>query len=816
MRRLQRERGRIRMTFGAFALWALLAPGRALAAPAFAAPSAGQPGLAVGSDPQGTLRAKLCSAASCDLSDGVELGVPRALAPNVPRARLELVGIGNGRRAIVVTVPGGADGRPFQAIVVAPLVGGTPSILFAEQTGLIEGPDGVRLGKSVAISEPDEGGARRIVVGLQREDLELCGRPAVLSPQMLSPQDLTLHAAKVQRLLPAEREQAAELGAVRTPDDAQAASVGVLSALGASSALGAVSGVTDGRLDTAWVENRGGSGRGEFVIMRAPPELPLKAFDLVVRSAAPSVPKSAVPRELWLVTKSQIFHVTLPDEAATAPGQRFRVILPKPVQTDCVGLVLEAAFEERPNAEVGVVELAAVSDLGAVDPAGLVAALAGGGERARAAGALLRALGVPGFAAIIAGFDTLDEGGRRVALDAVDAAACEQSIPVYVAAIGSGIEAERVHAKDRLLRCGRASADLLVERFLKAKPGPALSLVDELALVAPDRAVEALAVRIAKAPTRERRGLRVVLARAAALAEARASVVRLLGDAGLPNVVTLDLLRALGPRVPSFQPFATAALGRLEADASFRTRYLMLEPAAKLAPGDARARAAVERSLVDRSDARLRVRALEVIPRDAQASAAFLAGLSDESPRVREASAHGLLDVRASGAAPKLSTLLADDAWPLVRRAAAEALAALPPEPKGDAALLAALADEAWGVRAAAAAALGARHVARAVDGLRRHFVDAEEHFEVRRSAAAALAALCDQASLDALTKSANKLTDPLATVEERAVAESALRALSALAPPDLPARLKALLASSSAPAAQRAIADSAKVKACR
>src|SRR5688500_10329535 len=152
----------------------------ALAAPAFAPPAPGQGGLAVGSDASGVLRAAGCNVEPCRLETGLPIEVPAALRANLPRARLAVVGIGKGRRAVVVTVPGGPSGQSFEAVVAMPIGGREPKLLFQGLTGLVEGSDGVRQGKSVSISEPDEDGARRIVVGDEREDLNLCGRRAVL------------------------------------------------------------------------------------------------------------------------------------------------------------------------------------------------------------------------------------------------------------------------------------------------------------------------------------------------------------------------------------------------------------------------------------------------------------------------------------------------------------------------------------------------------------------------------------------------------------------------------------------------------------
>lgn len=786
------------------------------AAPAFAPPGNGQSGLAVGSDDTGNLVAKLCAATPCDLRGGLALDVPAELKAQVGAAKLAIVGIGGGRRAIVATVPGARDGRAFQAVVVAPLAGNQPKVLFADMTGLSEGSDGVRQGKVITISEPGDDGARRVVIGLAREDLDLCGRPAVLAPELLSSKDLALHPAKVQRLPAASREQAPKLMAERVADGAPPATHGVLRALGASSAVGAPGALTDGSAETSWAENRGGEGRGEFVVLSAPGELPLSGFELTLSAPAAVPSKSSVPRELWLVTRAQIYAVTLPDEAARVAGARFRVTLPKPEQTDCVALVTESAFEERADSQVAVAELSAVTELAGIDAAGLVGALAGGGERAKAAGAVLRALGAPGFAELAQRFEALDEGGRRVGLDVIDSAPREVSAPVYVSALLSRFEGQRMHAEDRLRRCGRACEPVLSERFLASKAPASQVLANALATVAPDQAALLITPRLAQVGARARRGLRVVLARAVAVSEAQPSVKRLLADPALPSVAALDLLRALGPRAPSFLPEAAATLARLEGEPSFAMRYLSLAPASVLAPSEPGARALLERALGDAQEPRLRVRSLEVMPRDAGAASRFVAALSDADVRVREAAARAVREARVAAATPKLLTLLDDEPWPIVRRAAAEALSALPAEAQGDAALLDALSDDAPWVRAAVAEALGARRVARAAPELRERLEDREERFEVRRAAVSALSALCDQKSVDTLTTLVKRLGDPMATVEERAIGEAALRALAVIGPSDLPSRLQPLAKTRAAPAVKRALALATSNASCR
>src|SRR3954468_25089252 len=93
------------------------------AAPAVAKAGGGQAALAVGFDAQGELRAAVCAQVPCGVADGVALGLPRELKANRDKARLSIIGIGAGRRVVVVSVPGDRPDKRFEAVVAAPLAG---------------------------------------------------------------------------------------------------------------------------------------------------------------------------------------------------------------------------------------------------------------------------------------------------------------------------------------------------------------------------------------------------------------------------------------------------------------------------------------------------------------------------------------------------------------------------------------------------------------------------------------------------------------------------------------------------------------------
>lgn len=793
-------------------MWAALSVRQAQAAPsagvvAFAQPGAGQAGMAVGFDAAGALRAVSCAAPGCSIERGQEVAFPAELRPAISNAQFSVVGIGDGRRAIVVAVSDAKSARSWSAVLVGSLGAGEPSLVFSGFTGFTAGEDGTRRGKRVDISPADENGARRIVVGDVQEDLSLCGRPALLAPQLLASSDLKLHPAKVQRLTIEERERARTVTAVRVAaTDAPSAAFGVLHAVAATSAIGSPGALTDGNPETAWAENRGGSGKGEFVLLNAPPELPISGLDLLIRSLNAKPESGVAPREFWIAGNHDLFHVTMPEDAWKFPGAHYSVKLDPPLQGDCLALVTESAFDERPKARVTFAELAARTEFDASSVPALVAALAGGGERAQAAEAVLRVVGQPGFDAVVQAYDTLDEGGRRVALDLLDQAPCDTSLPAYLKAFSGLSQAHAIHARDHIRRCGKAAAPFLVAAAKKSQGTLQLNLLGELLLADAAQCVDVIVTMLDVDSRSRRASLRIALARASAVSEAKPRVLAVLSDPQTSERVLVEVLRALGGRIGEFQPAAGAVVTRLEApNQSFRTRFLLLQPSAELAESDPAVKASFAQALASDPDPRFRAQALSVLKAPQDFGAQVSAALNDPDMRVREAA------VRASAplpsATPALTARLATDPWPLVRMAAADALSATPNAPSVEAALTRAIDDESPHVRAHVVTALGAHHATAQLEKIRERLADEEEYPMVRAAAAGAVAALCDLKSVAALTGYAQKLADPMAEPGEHMIGAAALLALGDLRPPDLEARLKPLRAKG-APAQAKQAAD--------
>jgi hypothetical protein len=793
-----------------FALTSLFTLPALGAPPAIAKAGQGQAPLAVGFDQKGALRAKVCAAEPCSVERGLDLGLPSELAGKAPSSSIKVVRIGDERRAVVISVPTGSPDRKWEAVVAAPLSGDKPVVYFAGYTGWLQGEESLRRGSLVQVKETG-GGAYGILVGEQREDLTLCGRPTLLAPSVLDPKTMKLVPAKVQQLGADERESAPLLEAKPVAEGAPS-SPALVQVIGASSALEAPPGVlTDSDLTTSWSEARSGSGRGDFVLLKTPDKLPLQGVEFVFRPTAKEPAHATAPKQFFLASTSSVYRVSVPADAWQTPGARYAVTFDKPLADDCLALVLDSAADEGPNAAVTFTELRARTEFESADAKTLVGALAGGGKRAEAAGSVLRSLGKPGFEAVAERFGELDEGGRRVALDVIDAADCSISVPVYLQALGDDVEAHREHARPRLRRCGPAAAEALRASLPKAKGKAFEEPANELAIVAPADAVETFVPLLGdEKQTARRKALRVALGRLAAVPEAATAIRAELGNGSLSEVATLDLLRALGERAAAFEPQASQALSRVSAGApSFRTRFLRAAPAGALSPADQAARALLSSALTSDPSPEVRAQAARVVPSPALFQKELVGALGDREVRVREAAARALAQPSGAFAAPALRERLDDDRWPIVRGASALALAEFGADQESDRALVAALDDEAWLVRRDVAVALGRRKVRSAAESLAERLDDEQERFEVRVAAARALGESCAVDAADALSKHARRLQDPLATNEARAIGLAALGSLANLGLPDLRQRLAPLL-SKDAPRGSRDAAEGA------
>ena len=762
----------------------------------------GQSELAVGFDGHGTLRAAVCAVPKCAIEAGLDLELPASVSSQRTSTQLTIVPIGSGRSAIVVKVPTSSTEESWQAVVVAVPGQAKPKLIFKGFTGYVKGEPGLRQGEQVQISEAtDDTGSRHILVGDLHEDLTLCHREALLSPQLLDPRSLDLKPAKVQRLTVQEREKAEEILAqpVRSDsheppaDAAKSATAGfigkdarLLRAVGASSAVGWPSALTDGDPETTWAENRGGAGRGEFVVLRALSDVPINAFDLVVRPPHRIIPNAVGAEILWVITTHETYKVRFAEDPWKYPGTHWTIALSYPILTDCVALVTDTAYGESPKSEVTFAELSVRTEFESASIDNLMGALAGGGPRAEAAGTVLSSLGETAFKAVNAQFESLDEGGRRVALDVVDRAPCALSAPVYVKALLGSYEAQRKHAVEHLRRCGEQAKATLVLSAEKAQGTALLAIAEALTEVAPDAAIGAIMARLGGAP-RERKQLREVLSRAAQSEHADPIIREYLARQDLPLDVRIDFLRALDKRIVEFAPASAAMLMQAaKSGIDWSHRYRLIDSAENLAANNPSVHDWLAQVMVSDESPYVRMQAAGAVASPQLFRAELLKALVDSQVRVREAAAQALTSRAADFARGALYERLRNDEWPIVRSAAADALGAQTPDLESDAQLANALSDSAPLVRSHAIDALGRRQAHAQAAKILDRFQSRDERLTVRLSAARALGWLCHSNAVTALADRARTLKDPMLDVEQRSLAGVSLAALSRIHPSNL------------------------------
>jgi HEAT repeat protein len=797
-------------------------------APTTVAPAGGgQPALGAALS-GGVIFYKACAQASCtpSASDSA-VQLPLGTAPG--EVVMDVLSLGGGRHALF------AHSATWGALLAsAPLPTPEARALWSGANGFSKGEPGERYGELLQVTEPDADSTVRVLLGDVREDVTICGRTSILTPKVLDPKDLTFKGARVQRLRRDERDKAVSLNATPAPDAPLKGMGNVLQAAAASSAIGTPGALTDGDPETTWSENRGGDGNGEFIQINAPEQVEITSLSIVSRPPTKDVPKGAGPRKIWVATNDALFAVNFSEDPWAKPGASYDVKFPAPLKTRCLAVVLDEAYvkAKEPNPDVTLAEITAHTEFdGKADPASLAGALAGGEARAKMAAALLSRGGEPAYSAVSEAYPKLDDAGRVLALEVIDNAPCAKSAPLYVKALEVGRAGEAHHADDRLVRCSHDAAPALAAAIGSGSDKQQVHAANLLALVAPDVAVNSLVPLLPKAKPEVRSEFRAALTRAAHSPSAKEVVTAKLADGAVPPVALIDLLRAATSRqggagddaARSLIKDASPAFARLATpDADFRTRYLLLAPAAALAKeGDARAEAFVVKAIASDPDIHVRAHAAEVAAELPSTLDPLVRALDDADPRVRDAAlvAVGkMVDPRGAkvqarpwpaalfGGAAKL---LVSDPFTFVRGHSADVLLGAPSGDDADKPLAKALGDLSPVVRARAVEILGRRGARRYADDIRERLDDEEEILDVRVRAARALGRVCDKDSVDRLTELARLTATPGASGAALVVGASAAAALGRLNPPDLQKRLGPL-DDKSAPRIAQEIAKSA------
>ena len=751
--------------------------------------------------------------------ESVAIELDRSLFPSENEVTVESIDVGGGKHVVHVKVPASAaSGRAlaWEALFAA----GLHEPLFAGMTGYARGEDGERTGAIVQLF-PRDGGGHDVVVGDVREDLRICGQAMTpLSPRALDAKTMKLRGATVQRLSREQQDGATRTMATPKGGPADVPLARLLVATGSSVPSGSGAALTDGDPSTAWSEQRPGAGRGEFVVMRSPPEVPITRLAIVIAPTKPAA-GGAAPKSFFLVSDTTTIAVRVPEDAWGHPGGAYEITLAEPLRTSCLALVLDEAYAaDATRPEVSVAELHAYSEL---DVPGatldkVAATLGEGGARAQAAAAVLKRGGDAALAAAEGVFDKLDARGRALAVDvAIASGSCAASAPMLIRAMSDRDALVARKGRDKLERCGKDATVGLV-KSLRENPKGRVHVAPLLATVAPEAALEPLADVMGDGDAPVRAAIRSAFA-IAARGIAKEKLVTLLTDAKRSPDARLDLLRAAAPRLPELANEANAVIAELlRGEPPMRVRYLVVAPVAELARArDATASKLLGDLMTLDKEWPVRARAAEAAATVPAMAEMIARAAADAEPRVREAAVRALATADAARAVAVGRDRLAHDGWSFVRVVAIEVLTPAASSTEVDAALGAALKDTSMRVRVAAATALGARRATTWGVALRARVDDAEEELEVRVASVHALGASCHTASLDRLTELARAAATPVANDTEVQLGAAAIESLAMIHPGDLASRL-APFADKSVPPYARHLAQQALASpgACR
>jgi len=711
---------------------------------------------------------------------------------DVAGSSVDIVPIGGGRSVAHVRV---VDVQRKDLAFEAVLSGQTDTPIFAGRTGYTQGDEGDRSGQLVLVRERDAQ-SKFVIVAETREDTRICGQPVTpLGAQGLDPTRMQLVGATLPRI--DQKARAAAQKVIAQPRTGAAAPLArVLVATGGSSPNAPA--LTDGKTDTVWSEARtAGDGHGEFATMRAPTDLPIHSLVVTIAPSTPK-PEGAAPRTFFVATDQKLFLVTMPEDAWQKPGQAYDVPLPEPVRTSCVAIVLDEAYVRSPGPpEVTIAEIGAITKFD-VDGAKLAdVAKALSSPRGEEAAALLRRAGSDGLAAVVGEYATLDPRGRALAVDvASSAGTCDGAAAELLTRALADREMEvRKRALGRIERCGKAAGEALVLAVRSEDEPRRAAAAPLLATVAPSLAIEPLAEQMGKGAPETRRAIRGAFARASA-GSTRDKLLGLLAKREMAIPARLDLLRAMGAKLPELRPEADVAIADLlRASPDMPTRYLLAQPLAHLARTPDATSGELSRlaELARRDpDGAVRARAVELSAGIGPLASTILAATADPEPRVREAALKAMATSSLAAGVPAAAQALAKDDWTFVRMSAADALGALSQDLNATNALVAGLSDKSPKVRVTSIAALGKQHATSQAARVRERLDDTKEDPDVRALAARTLGSFCMQNAADRLTKLAQLARAPVDEADDR-IGMAAIEALGTLHPSDLEARLAPL-----------------------
>lgn len=556
---------------------------------------------------------------------------------------------------------------------------------------------------------------------------------------------IPVRAERAQRLVPSQAPPAGAQPNVMSLDFKVLAASSQSSARTAGDLVPPVE-IDDARLDTAWVEGAPRAGEGEFVTARASITGGKVIAVRVVPGHAGS-PKmltahNRVREVVLLVGRDQSFVAELQDVKKTKGPPAQWIVLPHPIATDCVSLVIKSVYPASPDGRghTAISELAVLTEMdlsgGGLDV--LAQRVAAGEREGEEAARTLEKIGARAEAALVA--EAQKSGVSAATLLRLRRVLA--SLPAGAGELARGLAAEGVHPSDAarferaLVAIGAPSVAVLAQVIANRGAGEdgRARAAHALGRIGDASAMPALLAAAGTGPRAVRRAISLALGDRP-VSELPALVAAAIAAAQEPAGREADLWRAVGilahdaPASPARTDAAAEIASRLmQEGVGYELRHRLIEAAAGLSDDALLALVALETStststLTEAQRTALRRVAAGALAKvdTADASRALTAATRDADPGVREIAAVGLATSSATDADAPLAARLSSDRWARVRRAAATGLGgrcrrATP----ADALRRAALTDATDDVRTAALDALAACRAA----GAGRFFVD--------------------------------------------------------------------------------------------
>jgi hypothetical protein len=660
------------------------------------------------------------------------------------------------------------------------------------------GDPGERHGSLIEISNANRDGVSEIVTGHFREGARICGqRRTVLFPQTVDSESRVFSAVFIDRFssyADATSDSIQTINATRkSPGPNGPPLLNTLRFTDASSSqeiqdtsnASPPSALFDGNRSTSWTEGRGSGGRGEFAVARwGASKWPIRAMTFVFSVPDPNKARlTAHPKKFWLVgDDQQRIRVDVLEDPVDHPGERYWIVPPKPLNWQCLSIVLEEAYFPRDNAaaHASIAEVEAYTELDFGDGITLlVKTLVQDTNDSASAADLLANIGPASVSPLVEAWKRMSCSARRraVRVFAASATRAKSARKALVLAVRDKDKEVSEDALKALTRIGPLAFNEL-SSLISQPSDPADRVAVAIAKSNPAEAIPVLLDIMKQSESTRQPRLREALALSAKKAGKQGldKIAEWLdGDHAIESLASVVLALS---NVPDARLLAADRLGTLIQKARTFKDVWRLVRASKSLPPDT----AVEKWLVDiaRGDKRwmLRKAALEAL--DERGAADIIryanAALKDEYPRVRVAGLSILQ--RRSKPYKVLYERAQTDPWPMVRAAA---LGGLVNDPNGKSVLIRAIEDPAKIVRATAIRTLLARADRLAWPSIERRLLDDNEWPRVNAEAIAFVKELCIVEAETALMKILERGLQPRAWLPDVELAASALDALIAL-----------------------------------